>query len=489
MNIETLVEQISAHFPFEPTTEQQEALQLLARYLLFWQEHEVFLLKGYAGTGKTSLISALIRYLDEMKLDCLLMAPTGRAAKVLASYSGHPAYTIHKTIYRKSSTSPESGYDLNFNKYKNAIFIVDEASMIANESSENASFGSGHLLEDLLEFTFVGDNCKLILMGDSAQLPPVGLTLSPALDKVALRRLGMDVSEIELKEVLRQGGDSVILSNATYLRELLRDVNPFGGAIPRVPEGGAISREPKPFPKLKTNKIDVIRITGEAFSDAIMSSFDTVGMEESKVICATNKRAVLFNKGIRSTVLYREDELNAGDCLLVAKNNYLWAEEYPEIPFIANGDLVEVVRMRKTYELYGLRFADVEVRFPDYNWEVEVRILLDALHAESPALEPSKQEQLYREVAMEYAPSCTSKAALYRALRKDPWLNALQVKYGYAFTCHKAQGGQWKHIYIDQGYMTEDRMGPDYYRWLYTALTRATERVYLVNFRDEFIAD
>jgi exodeoxyribonuclease-5 len=484
MTTETLVSSITAQFPFEPTAEQQEALQLLARFLLSKNSHEVFLLKGYAGTGKTSLISALIRYLDELQLDSLLMAPTGRAAKVLASYSGHPAYTIHKTIYRKAVVSPENGgFALNYNKHRNAVFIVDEASMIANESTENTSFGSGHLLEDLLEFTFVGDNCKLILMGDTAQLPPVGLTLSPALDASALRRLGMDTVEIELKQVLRQASESGILANATALRDTIRT------------EKDAIALQAderrmtgfKLFPQLKVNTADVIRLTGEEFSDSLSASFGKVGVEESKVICVSNKRAVLFNKGIRSTVLYREDELNAGDCLLVAKNNYLWSENYPEIPFIANGDLVEVVRMRKTYEMYGFRFADVEVRFPDYDWEVEVRVLLDALHAESPSLEPSRQEQLYQDVALEYAPSCSSKAALYRALRKDPFLNALQIKYGYAFTCHKAQGGQWKHVYIDQGYVTEERMGLDYYRWLYTALTRATERVYLVNFRDEFI--
>lgn len=485
MTPDSLVTRISAHFPFEPTAEQQEALQRLACFLLSRNTHEVFLLKGYAGTGKTSLISALIRYLNELRLDCLLMAPTGRAAKVLASYSGHPAYTIHKTIYRKAVVSPENGgFELNYNKHRNAVFIVDEASMIANESVENATFGSGHLLEDLLEFTFVGDNCKLILMGDTAQLPPVGLTLSPALDASALRRLGMDVEEIELTQVLRQARESGILANATSLRDTIRTEK---DAILAHMDSISFNRA-KLFPRLRVNALDVIRLSGEDFSDTVSASFDKVGVEESKVICVSNKRAVLFNKSIRSTVLYREDELNAGDSLLVAKNNYLWSEPYPEIPFIANGDLVEVVRMRKTYELYGFRFADVEVRFPDYDWEVEVRVLLDALHAESPSLEPVRQEQLYQEVVLEYAPSCSSKAALYGALRKDPWLNALQIKYGYAFTCHKAQGGQWKHVYIDQGYVTEERMGLDYYRWLYTALTRATERVYLVNFKDEFIA-
>lgn len=426
----------------------------------------MFLLKGYAGTGKTSLISALIRYLQANQLDCVLMAPTGRAAKVLASYSGHTAYTIHKTIYRKGA-GENGGFSLNWNRHRNAVFIVDEASMIANEAAENAQFGSGHLLEDLLEYVFLGDHCRLILMGDTAQLPPVGQVLSPALDPERLRILGMEAQGIELTQVLRQAGDSGILGNATALRDAIR------------------FDEVKRFPRLKVNKVDVIRLAGDELSDVLSASYDQVGPEESKIICVSNKRAVLFNKGVRASVLYKEDELTTGDSLLVGRNNYLWSDPYPEIPFIANGDLVEVVRVRKHYEMYGFRFADVEVRFPDYDWELEVRVLLDALEAEAPALDLPAHERLYRAVLEDYTAVHTTKRAVYQALRKDPWLNALQIKYGYAFTCHKAQGGQWKHVFIDQGYMTEDRLGLDYYRWLYTALTRATERVYLVNFNDE----
>jgi len=462
----SLVMQITTYFPFEPTVEQTEALNRLSTYLLTGDDTDVFLLKGYAGTGKTSLISALIRYLQANQLDCVLMAPTGRAAKVLASYSGHPAFTIHKTIYRKA-TGENGAFSLNWNRHRNAVFIVDEASMIANETGENAQFGSGHLLEDLLEFVFLGDHCRLILMGDTAQLPPVGQALSPALDPERLRVLGMEAQGMELTQVLRQAGDSGVLSNATALRDAIR------------------FDEVKRFPRLKVNKVDVIRLAGDELSDVLSASYDQVGPEESKVICVSNKRAVLFNKGIRASVLYKEDELTTGDSLLVGRNNYLWSDPYPEIPFIANGDLVEVVRVRKHYEMYGFRFADVEVRFPDYDWELEVRVLLDALEAEAPALDGPSQERLYQAVVEDYAPTCTSKRALFQALRKDPWLNALQIKYGYAFTCHKAQGGQWKHVFIDQGYVTEDRLGLDYYRWLYTALTRATERVYLVNFNDE----
>jgi exodeoxyribonuclease V len=470
MNPELLAAEIAAFFPFQPTPDQQSALEKLAWFMIHATDQQVFLLKGYAGTGKTTLISALIRYLDAHKVTSVLLAPTGRAAKVLASYSGHTALTIHKKIYRKKQiTGSEGPFSLNINSGKNCFFIVDEASMISNESGENALFGSGRLLEDLLEYVYTGDNCRLILMGDTAQLPPVEQVLSPALDPVQLRHLGMEIQSIELTQVLRQAGDSGILSNATALREAIRNDSV------------------KDIPKLRVNKVDVIRLPGDELIDEISSSYGRSGMEESKIICYSNKRAVLFNKGIRNTVLYREDEVTSGDFLMVAKNNYLWSDKYKEIPFIANGDLVEVVRVKKQYEMYGFRFADMEVRFPEYDWELDVRVILDSLVAEAPALERTSQERLYMDVMQDYAPYCNSKKELYERLRIDPWLNALQVKYGYAFTCHKAQGGQWKEIFLDQGYVTEERMGLDYYRWLYTAMTRATEKMYLINFRDEFI--
>lgn len=470
MNLKQLSADISSFFPFPPTDDQKLALEKLALFMLSSTEQQVFLLKGYAGTGKTSLISALIRYLDGQRVGFVLMAPTGRAAKVLASYSGHQAFTIHKKIYRKQVVSGEDGsFAINFNKHKDTFFIVDEASMISNEHGETSAFGSGRLLEDLLEFVYTGENCRLILLGDTAQLPPVGQMLSPALDAVQLGSLGIEAHEVELTQVLRQAGDSGILQNATSLRDSIRH--------------DAVTI----LPKIKVNGVDVIRLSGDELIDTLSASFNRVGAEESKIVCYSNKRAVLFNKGVRNTVLYKEDEITAGDYLLVARNNYLWSEPYPEIPFIANGDLVEVVRIRKNFEMYGFRFADIEVRFPDYNWELEVRVLLDSLVSEAPALDKASQERLYMDVMQDYAPVCKTKRELYLSLRNDPWLNALQVKYGYAFTCHKAQGGQWKEIFLDQGYVTEDRMGLDYYRWLYTAMTRATEKVYLINFRDEFI--
>ena len=470
MTQKQLAETISGFFPFDPTQDQIVALDKLAYFMLNSDEQQVFVLKGYAGTGKTSLVSALIRYLDNMHTGHVLLAPTGRAAKVLASYSGHHAFTIHRKIYRKAVVGDEGGFAVNYNKHKDTFFIVDEASMISDTSGEQFVFGSGHLLEDLLEYVYTGENCRLILLGDTAQLPPVGQAVSPALDKSHLKMTGFDVVEVELKQVVRQSEDSGILDNATSLRESIR------------------LDEVKALPKIRVNKTDVIRLQGDELSEKLSASFSRVGIEESKIVCPTNKRAVLFNKGIRNTVLFKEEMVTSGELLMVAKNNYLWSEKYPEIPFIANGDLVEVIRIRKQYEMYGLKFADMEIRFPEYEWELEARILLDSLFAEAPALDKASQENFFNDVLEDYSPYCKTKRELYLALRNDPWLNALQVKYGYAFTCHKAQGGQWKEVYIDQGYVTEERMGLEYYRWLYTAFTRATEKVYLINFKDDFIA-
>jgi exodeoxyribonuclease-5 len=469
MTQKILAEAISGFFPFDPTEDQTDALDKLAYFMLNSDEQQVFVLKGYAGTGKTSLVSALIRYLDNVNTGYVLLAPTGRAAKVLASYSGHHAFTIHRKIYRKAVVGDDGGFSVSFNKHKDTFFIVDEASMISDASGEQFVFGSGHLLEDLLEYVYTGDNCRLILLGDTAQLPPVGQAVSPALDRSHLKLSGFEVVEVELKQVVRQSEDSGILDNATSLRESIR------------------LDEVKNLPKIRINKNDVIRLAGDELSEKLSASYNRVGIEESKIVCPINKRAVLFNQGIRNTVLFKEEMVTSGELLMVAKNNYLWSEKYPEIPFIANGDLVEVIRIRKQYEMYGFKFADMEIRFPEYEWELEARILLDSLFAEAPALDKASQERLFNDVLEDYSPYCKTKRELYLALRNDPWLNALQVKYGYAFTCHKAQGGQWKEVYIDQGYVTEERMGLEYYRWLYTAFTRATEKVYLINFKDDFI--
>lgn len=471
MNFEQIKAQVLQIFGFEPTTDQNQAIDAILQFLLSREDDEVFVLKGYAGTGKTTLVSALIKLFDRMKVPSVLMAPTGRAAKVFASYSHHPATTIHKKIYRqKMVTGTYGGFSLGENLHDHCIFFVDEASMIGNSAEDASMFGSGRLLEDMLKYIYCGRHCKLVLMGDTAQLPPVGRDLSPALDKDYLQHLGFQVNMVELRQVLRQQGDSLLLENATALRENITEQMVFD------------------LPQIAVNKLDVIRLQGEDLVDTISASYHQVGMDECKIICRSNKRAVLFNQGIRARVLYKEDELSSGDLLMVAKNNYFWSQPYKEIPFIANGDLLEVLRVRRSMEMYGFRFADLEVRLMDSDCEMSVRVLLDALTAEAPALDAASQERLYQSVLEDYA-DCRSKKELYENMRKDPWFNALQVKYGYAMTCHKSQGGQWKHIFLDQGYVQEDWMGLDYYRWLYTAMTRATEKIYLVNFQDEFIAE
>lgn len=469
MSLEEVRQAVLERFGFIPTDDQSQALDRILAFLSSRTHEEVFILRGYAGTGKTTLISALIRFLDEKNYPCILMAPTGRAAKVLAAYSNHPATTIHKKIYRqKSVNGTYDGFSLSDNIEDHAIFLVDEASMISNSGEDASFFGSGQLLNDLLRYVYSGPHCKLVLMGDTAQLPPVGKSLSPALDDEYLRSLGFEVRSMELKEVLRQAEGSLLLDNATCLRTAI--------ANHLVEE----------LPTLRVNKTDVIRLQGEELIEHITQSYNEAGMDECRIVCRSNKRAVQYNLGIRSTILYKEEELSTGDMLLVAKNNYLWSQPYREVPFIANGDLIEVVKVRKTLEMYGFRFADLQVRFPETDWEMEVRVLLDSLTAEAPALDAASQDRLYQAVLEDYS-YCRSRKELFENLRKDPWFNALQVKYGYAMTCHKSQGGQWKHIYLDQGWMTDDMMGIEYYRWLYTALTRATEKVYLVNFDDKFI--
>ncbi len=469
MSIEEVRKEVLDRFGFKPTDDQFEALDRLLSFLSSRTHQEVFILRGYAGTGKTTLVSALIRFLDEKSYPCILMAPTGRAAKVLASYSNHPATTIHKKIYRQKTVDGSNDcFSLSDNIEDHALFFVDEASMISNGGEDSSLFGSGQLLDDLLRFVYSGPHCKLVLMGDTAQLPPVGKSLSPALDDEYLKSLGFEVRSMELREVLRQSEGSSLLENATRLRSAIAD--------------GQVDD----LPTLRTNKLDVIRLQGEELIERITQSYNEVGMDECRIVCRSNKRAVLYNKGIRASILYKEEELSTGDLLLVAKNNYFWSQPYKEVPFIANGDLIEVVKVRRTLEMYGFRFADLLVRFPETDWEMEVRVLLDSLTAEAPALDATSQERLYQAVLQDYS-DCRNRKDLFENLRKDPWFNALQVKYGYAMTCHKSQGGQWKHIYLDQGWVTDEMMGLEYYRWLYTALTRATEKVYLVNFDDKFI--
>ena len=464
-----LGEQIKTNFPYKPTFEQENVLKKLADFLFCRKIETLFLLKGYAGTGKTSLIGALVKTLDQLEQKCVLLAPTGRAAKVFSQYAGHPAYTIHKKIYRQRNFSNEmDNFSVNDNLHQHTLFIVDEASMIANDGLSGSMFGTGRLLDDLIQYVYSGQGCRLMLIGDTAQLPPVGEEESPALSARALEAYGLEVYESMLTEVVRQLHDSGILWNATELRRFISEEDFF--TLPSI--------KVEDFPDIKM-------VPGNELVEAITDSYDRVGMDDTIVVCRSNKRANIYNKGIRNMILYREEELESGDLLMVAKNNYFWSEGCKEIDFIANGDIAVVRRVRKEREMYGFRFADVLLRFPDYDdLELEVTLLLDTLHTETPALPKEMSDRLFCSVLEDYA-DITTKRERMKKMKADPYYNALQVKYAYAVTCHKAQGGQWKRVFLDQGYMTEDMLSPDYFRWLYTAFTRATETLYLVNWPKE----
>ena len=473
-----LTSQIKTNFPFVPTNEQEKSLEEISMFILSGDDRRVFLLCGYAGTGKTSLVAALVKTMEQLERRTVLLAPTGRAAKVFSSYSGKAAYTIHKWIYRQKSILNGSAFTLMENRAVNTLFIVDEASMIANEGAAN--FGSGALLDDLVEFVYSGRGCSLLLLGDTAQLPPVGEELSPALSSTYLRSMFLNVSAVELTQVMRQLDGSGILQNATMLRRIIAGGG--GASLPQI--------------KLK-GFADICRVQGEELIEAIESAYNSVGIDETIILCRSNKRANIYNEGIRRRILYREEELNRGDVLMIVKNNYYWRDELgkqdktilEKIDFIANGDTAEIVYVGSAEEMYGFRFADVTLSFTDYqDCELDVKIMLDTLTSESPSLTRTENETLFAAVWEDY-PEIRSKRKRMEEVRKNPYYNALQVKYGYAVTCHKAQGGQWKQVFIDQGYVTPDMAGPDYYRWLYTAFTRASEKLYLVNWSDSQIAD
>ncbi len=468
-----LASQIKLNFPFNPTVEQENTIKKLSEFLLSDNDRKVFLLCGYAGTGKTSLISALVRTMEQLDRKTTLLAPTGRAAKVFSNYSGKSAHTIHKCIYRRKSIMEGSTFSLAENRAQNTLFIVDEASMISN--GESSTFGTGALLDDLVEFVYSGRGCSMLLLGDTAQLPPVGELLSPALTASYLRSMFLDVTEVELTQVMRQLDGSGILSNATMLRGEISE--------------GATGH----LPKVQTKGFnDICNVPGNELIEALESCYDAAGTEETIVLCRSNKRANVYNEGIRRRILYREEELSRGDILMVVKNNYYWREELgkedktllEKFDFIANGDSVQIVRVHGTEEMYGFRFADVTLSFIDYeDCEMDVKILLNTLTSESPSLTREENERLFTAVWEDY-PEIRSKRKRMEEVRKNPYYNALQVKYGYAVTCHKAQGGEWKRVFVDQGYITEDMLTPDYYRWLYTAFTRASEKLYLVNWKE-----
>lgn len=464
------LKQILENFEFEPTPQQAEALELITQFLFQPQTDSLFLLKGYAGTGKSSLIGALVKTMTELKQKTVLLAPTGRAAKVFGSYANHPAYTIHKKIYRQKRFSDQAtDFVPSDNLHKDTLFVVDEASMLSNDGIDSYIFGSGRVLDDLIQYVYSGENCRLLLIGDEAQLPPVMQEVSPALQIDTLKGYGLDVYSTIMTQIVRQSGDSGILYNATEIRNAL--LNESTGL----------------FPKISFNDFpDIRNITGEDIIDAINAAYDRDGIDDCMVITRSNKRSNIYNGGIRNRILYREEELSTGDMLMITKNNYFWTEKIDQIDFLANGELVEVLRVRKTQDLYGFRFADVLVKHPDYGVELELKILLDTLHSETTGLSKEKNAELFYNVLEDYS-DVRSNSEKMKRMKIDPFYNAVQVKYGYAITCHKAQGGEWKNVFLDIGYITEEHLGVNFYRWLYTAITRATKQLYFVNLPEEFI--
>lgn len=470
MLTDALCDCMLAELPFEPTEQQVGAMAHLAAFLLS-SDDGIFVLRGYAGTGKTSLIAALVRTLNMLHRPVVLMAPTGRAAKVFAAYSGCPAYTIHKVIYRQKKFEGEcSEFTLGFNKLRHALFVIDEASMIANQGG--GWLGTQNLLDDLLRFVAEGEGCRVLFVGDTAQLPPVGEEASPALSVSCLKGYSPRVSEFELTQVVRQAVESGVLWNATMLRQLLT------------------TEAERVFPSIRGwGFSDVVFLSGADLIETLEEAYQKVGVEDTIVVTRSNKRAIVYNNGIRGRIFDREGELVQGERVMVAKNNYFWIEQFaksnPEenvpIDFVANGDTAEVRRVRNVHEQYGFCFADVLLRFPDYDdFEMEFRVLLDTLQSEAPALLREQSERLYQSVLLDYM-DIPQKRERMKRLREDPYYNALQLKYAYAVTCHKAQGGQWRNVFVDQGYITEEMYNLGYLRWLYTAFTRATEKLYLVN--------
>lgn len=480
MNIEELKYQILQQFAFPPTPEQAQALDVFVQFMTDSNPHAVMILRGSAGTGKTSLSGAIVRTLRAVRQKVMLLAPTGRAAKVFSQNSGMPAYTIHRRIYREKAFAGVDGqFNLNDNLYTDTLFMVDEASMIANLGLGGTTFGSGCLLDDLIHFVYQGRNDRLLLIGDKAQLPPVGEEESPALSAAMLQGYGLSVYECDLNEVVRQSQQSGILFNATRIRQMIThdDITQL--------------------PKIRFSGFSDIReMPGAELIEALGDSYHHVGLDDTIVVTRSNKRANIFNQGIRNMVLDREEELESGDMLMIVKNNYYWMEEERkkikeseerkvqsnELPaFLANGDRAKVMKVSRRIDLYGFHFATLLLKFPDYdNYELEATVLLDTLTSEAPALTHDQQEQLFHKIEEDYQ-DIPLKADRMKAIRQDPYFNALQVKFAYAVTCHKAQGGQWSHVYVDQGYMTDDMLTPDYIHWLYTAFTRATEMLYLVN--------
>lgn len=459
--------------PFEPTSGQSDAIDLLSSFICERSENQLFILKGYAGTGKTTLVSALVNALDALNQKTVLLAPTGRAAKVFSVYSGKKAYTIHKHLYRVYSKDGIVSFKRKENKNAHTLFIVDEVSMIGTGTASESLFASNNLLDDLFDFVFEGENCKILFIGDDAQLPPVNSSESPALDEEYLKRVyHLDILTHQLTEVVRQAFDSGILFNANILRN-------------------KIARE-ECIPPLFSNKNfpDFCRIQGGDLEEELNTLYSQNDEDHLVVITRSNKRAYIFNREIRNRILYRENEIATGDYIMAVKNNYFWLDESSEVGFIANGDILEILAINKQTELYGFHFADVTVRLCDYpNYpHIDIKIILESLSCEGASLSGEQSNRLYQEVSQDYM-DISSKRQRYLKIKKDPYLNAVQVKYAYSLTCHKTQGGQWKNVLIDSPYLIDGTMDKEYLRWLYTAITRATDKVYLINFDEKMFSE
>ncbi len=458
---------MSRNFPHEPTVGQRNFFSHMDDFLTKSSSEPIaFVLRGYAGTGKTTLISALVKTLPALQLRHMLLAPTGRAAKVMGNYSGRSAFTIHKIIYRPQGEGGERGnaFDLQKNYYKHTVFIIDESSMLSDEN-----LGGRNLLRDLIQFVFQESTNRLILVGDTAQLPPVGSSLSPALDQhYLIRQYRLKVTGIELHEVMRQQLTSGILYNATQLRIQLAQKSPV-------------------LQFLAKGYKDFYRMTGERLEEGLRYAYQKYGVENTTIITRSNKSAVQYNQYIRRMIHFYEDEINAGDYLMVVKNNYTYMADSEKVNFIANGDFVEIHKIRSFEELYGFRFATLELRLVDYPEEpnFEAKVLLDTLASDQPSLSAAQYDSLYKQVSEDYADVANKKERM-DLIKKDPYLSALQVKFAYALTCHKSQGGQWDAVFVDQGYITEEQVNTDYIRWVYTAVTSAKKELFMVNFHEKF---
>ena len=465
-----IIDRIRAEIPFEPNAEKDGLFTALGAFIISRDPRKAFILRGYAGTGKTSVMSAVIRALKKLNQPCILLAPTGRAAKVLSRYSGEQAYTIHKQIYRQNQLGVEA-FSLSDNLHRNTLFIVDEASMLS-ANRDNTTFGSGCLLDDLVRYVYNEKGCSLLLLGDDAQLPPVGSTASPALDADFMANsYQLSVVCYQLTQVARQALDSGILSEATRIRERITKVRQWSRIDSTQP--------------VHSNNRDIIRLKGEEVIESLENSWREVGAEETLIIARSNKMTNLYNGGVRARVLYKEEDLSNGDRIMVTKNNYFWAKEYEDLEFIANGDMFEIQRLTNRHELYGFQFATASLRSVDYNWEIEALVWIDTLMTDSPEANYTLQRELFSRIAEDY-PEIRNKKELIKKIYESPYYNALQIRFAYCVTCHKAQGGQWKHVYIDSGFSEEWINGltetekQEYLRWLYTAVTRATEKIYLL---------